>query len=234
MKRTIAFGAAGFLLLASAVTGTAAFAGGHGDGNGLSVCHPVNGAGELGNGWNLIGPDHASSHIDDDLYPDGEYWKHDTNDGRHDVYATEAGQCPTTPPPPVDVCPDLEGDQPEGTICTPPVVDVCPDLPGDQPEGTDCDPVVPPVDACPDIEGNQAEGTDCDPVEPPVDVCPDVPGDQAEGTDCNPVGPPVEPPVVTPPVVDVPTSDVVNDAPKSKPKKNKSTPKSAPLPNTGA
>jgi hypothetical protein len=51
------------------------------------VCHPVPGNGELGNGWNLIPPDKASSHIDESLYPDGVYWKHETPDGRHDVFA---------------------------------------------------------------------------------------------------------------------------------------------------
>jgi hypothetical protein len=64
---------------------------------GLSVCHPVNGAGQTGNGWNLIGPDHASTHIDESLYPDGTYWKHESNDGRHDVYASEDGKCPGAP-----------------------------------------------------------------------------------------------------------------------------------------
>ncbi|MDB5168493.1 MAG: hypothetical protein JWO55_751, partial [Candidatus Saccharibacteria bacterium] len=39
--------------------------------------------------------------------------------------------------PPVDVCPDKPGNQPEGTVCNPPV-DVCPDKPGNQPEGTVC------------------------------------------------------------------------------------------------
>lgn len=50
----------------------------------------------------------------------------------------------------------------------PPPVDVCPDLPGNQPEGTDCTP--PPHDECPDMEGNQPPGTDCNP--PPVVVTP--------------------------------------------------------------
>lgn len=58
------------------------------------ICHPVNGAGELGNGWNLIDPDHASSHIDESKYPDGTYWKHESNDGRHDMYATSDKTCP--------------------------------------------------------------------------------------------------------------------------------------------
>ena len=52
------------------------------------ICHPVNGKGELGNGWNLINPDHASSHIDEGVYPVEPYWMHMSNDGlRHDRYA---------------------------------------------------------------------------------------------------------------------------------------------------
>lgn len=62
------------------------------------VCHPVNGNGETGYGWNLIKPDHASSHIDEALYPNGHYWKHETQDGRHDVYAVD-GHCPGWTPP---------------------------------------------------------------------------------------------------------------------------------------
>lgn len=62
-----------------------------------SVCHPVNGKGETGNGWNIISPNHASSHIDEDEYPNGTYWKHESNDGlRHDVYAVN-GTCPGDP-----------------------------------------------------------------------------------------------------------------------------------------
>jgi hypothetical protein len=76
----------GVVLMATATSANAA--------QGPSVCHPVNGNGELGNGWNLIPPDHASSHIDESLYPDGEYWKHESKDGRHDVYADEEGNCP--------------------------------------------------------------------------------------------------------------------------------------------
>lgn len=64
-----------------------------------SICHPVEGNGELGNGWDLIPPDKASSHIDEALYPDGEYWKHETKDGRHDIFATEGDECPGTTPP---------------------------------------------------------------------------------------------------------------------------------------
>lgn len=96
-----------------------------------------------------------------------------------------------------------------------PPVDVCPDIEGDQPEGTNCSPVVPPVDVCPDVEGNQPEGTDCSPVVPPVDVCPGVEGNQPEGTNCSPIVPPVDqPPVkeppadVVPPVKDIPKADI--------------------------
>src|SRR6478735_2698952 len=74
------------------------------------ICHPVNGKGELGNGWNLISPDKASSHIDESLYPDGHYWKHESNDGlRHDIYSNN-GVCPGEPvvddeyPYEVDAC----------------------------------------------------------------------------------------------------------------------------------
>jgi hypothetical protein len=52
------------------------------------ICHPVNGKGELGNGWNLIAPNDPSSHIDESVYPGDGYWEHMSNDGlRHDVYA---------------------------------------------------------------------------------------------------------------------------------------------------
>ena len=62
------------------------------------ICHPVEGKGETGTGWDLISPDKASSHIDESLYPDGVYWKHETKDGRHDVYAVD-GVCPGGPTP---------------------------------------------------------------------------------------------------------------------------------------
>lgn len=126
-------------------------------------------------------------------------------------------EVPCAEEPPVDVCPDIEGDQPEGTDCSPvvPPVDVCPDVEGNQPEGTDCSPIVPPVDVCPGVEGDQPEGTDCSPVVPPVDVCPGVEGDQPESTDCAPIVPPVDqPPVkeppteVVPPVKDIPKADI--------------------------
>jgi hypothetical protein len=86
-------------------------------------------------------------------------------DHADDVIPMPAAGCPT-PTTPVDVCPTMPGDQPEGTDCggdTDTPVDVCPDMPGDQPEGTDC-------------------GGDTD---TPVDVCPDMPGDQPVGTTCE-------------------------------------------------
>ena len=50
------------------------------------------------------------------------------------------GEAP--PPPPVDVCEDIPGNQPTGTDCSlpPPPHDECVDLPGNQPEGTSCTP----------------------------------------------------------------------------------------------
>jgi hypothetical protein len=57
--------------------------------DGRQVCHPVNGKGETGTGWNLIGPDHASSHINEATGAG----KHTSSDGRTDVYADD-GLCP--------------------------------------------------------------------------------------------------------------------------------------------
>lgn len=95
-------------------------------------------------------------------------------------------------------------------------VDVCPDMEGDQAEGTVCNIVVPPVDVCTNLEGDQPAGTDCNPVVPPVDACPNMGGDQAEGTDCYPVvvtpTPVVNTPVVTPPaVIPAGTSQIVSE-----------------------
>jgi hypothetical protein len=77
------------------------------------VCHPVEGNGELGNGWNLISPDQASSHIDEALFPNGEYWKHETSDGRHDMYSEDGETCPDAEEPPEECVPeDFNGDEP--------------------------------------------------------------------------------------------------------------------------
>jgi hypothetical protein len=88
-----------------------------------SVCHPVEGNGELGNGWNLIAPAQASSHIDESLFPDGVYWKHETSDGRHDIYSEDGETCPD-PTPPVE-CPDGDFNGEEPGCGEPPVE--CPD-----------------------------------------------------------------------------------------------------------
>lgn len=71
-----------------------------------AVCHPVNGKGELGNGWNLISPNKASSHINEALYPNGHYWKHESKDGRHDEYAVD-GRCGMLPRPTPDPIPSI-------------------------------------------------------------------------------------------------------------------------------
>jgi len=136
---------------------------------GLSVCHPVNGAGETGNGWVVFGPDHASSHIDESLYPDGHYWMHTTSDGRHDVYASENGTCPGAPVEQTR-CPDdatahagevvPEGEDP-ATYCVAEVTspETCPDdatanAGVEIPVGADpnvfCNAVVSSPEVCPD------------------------------------------------------------------------------------
>jgi hypothetical protein len=108
------------------------------------------------------------------------------------------------PPPPTDVCPNLEGNQsevPDGyelvdgqCILIPPPVDVCPNLEGDQttvPDGYtlvdgQCVIIPPPTDVCPNLEGVQetvpegytlVEG-ECVIVPPPTDVCPNLEGIQ--------------------------------------------------------
>lgn len=62
------------------------------------ICHPVEGNGETGYGWNLINPDEASKHIDE-VTGEG---KHTRKDGSTDVYADEAGHCPGYTPPPTE------------------------------------------------------------------------------------------------------------------------------------
>ncbi len=98
------------------------------------ICHPVEGKGELGNGWNLINPSKASSHIDESAYPDGVYWKHETRDGRHDEYAVD-GSCPAGPvdPPPTPTC------ETDPTLCPPPPTPTC------ETDPTLCPPVITPT-----------------------------------------------------------------------------------------
>jgi hypothetical protein len=106
------------------------------------------------------------------------------------------------PAPPEDACPDMAGDQPEGTDCTPDE-DACPDMAGNQPEGTDCTPDEGDGDACPNMPGNQPEGTDCTD-DGDGDVCVEgpnagqpIPADQTVAEFCG-VGGPGGPGVNTP------------------------------------
>ncbi|MGO4255461.1 hypothetical protein [Marmoricola sp. RAF53] len=88
----------GAALMASAGTANAAQTGGESK---PAICHPVNGKGETKTGWNIISPNKASSHIDESLYPNGHYWKHESKDGRHDEYAVN-GACPSPSTPPTE------------------------------------------------------------------------------------------------------------------------------------
>jgi len=123
-------------------------------------------------------------------------------------YSPRCDAPPSNPnTPPVDVCPNLEGNQasmPQGfalvegacvQIVNPPA-DVCPNIEGNQASvpaglalvGGLCVPFVPPpVDVCPNLEGNQASvpagytlvGGSCVPTPPAVDVCPNLDGIQS-------------------------------------------------------
>jgi hypothetical protein len=57
------------------------------------ICHPVEGAGETGYGWNLIDPSKASSHIDEAT----GVGRHTRKDGSTDVYAVWDGTSWTCP-----------------------------------------------------------------------------------------------------------------------------------------
>ena len=108
-----------------------------------------------------------------------------------------------TPPPPADICPNLDGIQssvPDGYEvkdgqCVPIApVDVCPNIDGNQsvvPDGFEvkdgqCVPVKP-VDVCPNIDGTQASvpagfhlaDGQCVPDESQTDMCPNIDGIQA-------------------------------------------------------
>jgi hypothetical protein len=93
---------------------------------------------------------------------------HSAHQGREDIIPATVG-CIPPPPPPVDVCPNIAGDQPTvpagmvvdpaGNCVAPPPADVCPNIPGDQPtvpQGYEKDPsgncvpivVEPPFIAC--------------------------------------------------------------------------------------
>src|SRR5438045_1783917 len=80
-----------------------------------AICHAVGSAtgGNQHNGYSLIHPSDASSHIDESLYPDGHYWKHE-HGNRHDHYLADSAV--------EGVC-GLKTDEPEQPPCGP--EDVC-------------------------------------------------------------------------------------------------------------
>ena len=111
----------------------------------------------------------------------------------------------SAPPPPIDVCSNITGDQAtvplgyyaEGGQCFLNPVDVCPNITGAQAtvptgmmidtSGNCVDIPPPPVDVCDNLTGDQAtvpqgyvqNGDNCDPITVTVDVCPNITGDQA-------------------------------------------------------
>lgn len=87
------------------------------------ICHPVNGKGETGEGWNLINPSHYSSHIDDQGDP-----KHESQDGRVDTPAVNGA------------CPKVESKYPyEVTVCWTMADDGNPATEFDWPQTRGCD-----------------------------------------------------------------------------------------------
>lgn len=84
-----------------------------------AVCHPVEGKGQTGTGWDIISPDKASSHIDEATGAG----RHTRSDGRTDVYAVN-GLCPgqtptpTTIPTTVTPSPTTTGGTPSATTTT--------------------------------------------------------------------------------------------------------------------
>lgn len=186
MKKIIATVAVGLL---TAVAATAALAGDHGPPGGghtpVTICHKPG------------TPAQQTLVVDDDSVElTGHLGHGDTR-----------GPCQETPPP-VDVCPNLDGNQsevPEGYVL------------GEDENGRpacvkDEEPPPPPVDKCSNIEGNQSEvpagyhvveDENGRPVcvkdetpPPPTDVCPNIPGVQTQGPcetppthDCKPANP---------------------------------------------
>ena len=105
-----------------------------------------------------------------------------TYPGQGDASIFTEGTCDIAPPPPTDVCPNLDGVQeevPEGMVI--------------DEEGNCVEEPPPPTDVCPNIEGDQAEvpegmvideeGNCVEAPPPPTDVCPNIEGDQAEVPD---------------------------------------------------
>ncbi|THJ04155.1 hypothetical protein E7Z54_09060 [Nocardioides sp.] len=122
------------------------------------ICHPVNGQGETKAGYNLISPDQASSHIDEETGAP----KHEA-EGRVDVVLGDDLLCPGEQPA-QELCPEgtdnagqtIPEGQTEEEFCDDPDAAVCP-------EGTD--------NAGQTIPEGQTEEEFCD--DPDAAVCPD-------------------------------------------------------------
>lgn len=155
------------------------------------ICHPVNGKGETGSGWNLISPSHTSSHIDEDLYPDGVYWKHEAADGRHDVYASEGKTCPEPPAPNPEgnltVSADCESITVGVSGVKPEDAEVVVKLNGDLSSAGTHQVPAGEYTVTLWVNGNKVDSKTVTVKEcPPPDACPDLPGNQPERTDCTP------------------------------------------------
>lgn len=145
-----------------------------------------------------------------DIIPPFDYGSHSHYPGKN---WTDQGQaifnngCKIPPPPPVDVCPNIDGNQatvPDGyqlvdgqCVVIPPPVDLCPNLDGNQttiPDGYEivdgqCQLIPPPpTDVCLNIDGVQTtipdgyesltQGQCTLIVSPPTDLCPNIEGVQ--------------------------------------------------------
>ena len=183
----------------------------NGDDHRHTICHAT---GSSSNPYVVITPSvsavyhgHIAHQHTEDIIPPfvykGQTYSQNWNATGQEIYAN--GCRPKTPPPPVDVCPNIDGVQtsvPPGMIvdergkCVtpPPPVDVCPNIEGVQtsvPPGMVKDAsgncVTPPVDVCPNIAGVQTSvppgmvkdaSGNCVTPPPPVDVCPNIQGVQ--------------------------------------------------------
>jgi LPXTG-motif cell wall-anchored protein len=129
------------------------------------------------------------------------------------------GECVTTPPPPHDECPLIEGNQPEGYDCTPVTPPCQPDYNGEA-EGCGTPPVV--VVVTPPCVPQNPDGT-------PGGKDGKPGNDDCAKDEVPPTPPVVTPPVVTPPAVTPPvTPPATPEKPvveKPKPNKPKTTPK---------
>lgn len=211
MKRIVMLCIAAFLLSMSVFTTTAAFATDSTKKEKIGVCHRT---ASDSNPYVFIEvpEDEANGHITgtDKQHNEKVTWKsdgtfrgvdHKDGDLKLDYYASNKVECDdNTPPPPHDECPNLPGDQPEGTDCTPvtETPNPCPngDFNGDEP-GCGTPPTENP---CPNGDFNgDAEG------------CGTPPTDTPTPTDEPTLGPPpvVETPTDTPTATETPVTPTV-------------------------